>query len=272
MLFGKGKMGRERLPIRCTLVGCKPNMKKAKIVFLAVVMAIVYLSLPISYAQLTPELVMYLVYVGFAAIGLGIVTFYIGEGNILLSASLLVFALEFLVFVWSATFVNQDIEHITVVLQGNPTSISNAYVQELVSDAAWYGIFPTALGIGLYVASFVARRKALTGWLRNVLLLIAGGFILFLGTCFPIHARVCQRCRRRLHSTFPTYDLFTSGMAQHSLDSRWNTAHNYFCSILRKTCSPRPPFKQLAHKCGKSSAYTRLTRAQQKTNWRFKNE
>ncbi len=162
-------------------------MKKAEIVFLAIVTAIVCLSLPISNAGLTPEPVVYLVYVGFMVIGLGVVAFYVGKGSFLLSVGLLVFALEFFVFLWPATFANQDIEHITAVLEGNPTSISDSYVQGLVSDAVWYGIFPTVLGIGFYVASFVVRRKALIGWFRNVLLLIAGGLILFLGTWnFPL--------------------------------------------------------------------------------------
>jgi uncharacterized membrane protein YidH (DUF202 family) len=101
--------------------------------------------------------------------------------SILLSASLLVFALEFVVFAFPALSVNQDIEHITAVLQGNPASISNSYVQGLVSNAVWHGILPTLLGMGLYVASFLARRKALVGWLRNALLLIAGGFVIYWG-------------------------------------------------------------------------------------------
>jgi hypothetical protein len=156
-------------------------MKKANVVLLAIAIAIVYLYVFISFAEFTSELIESLIYFGFIVVILGSVAFYGGKGSILLSASLLVFALEFVVFVWSATFANQDIEHITAVLEGNPTSISNSYVQELVSNAVWYGIFPTALGMGLYVASFVVRRKALIGWLRNALLLIAGGFILFLG-------------------------------------------------------------------------------------------
>jgi hypothetical protein len=86
------------------------------------------------------------------------------------------------VFLWPATLYTYDTEHIIAVLQGNPTSIANSYVQQLVRDGVWYGIFPTALGIGLYVASFVSRRKALIGWFRNLLLLITGGLILFWGT------------------------------------------------------------------------------------------
>lgn len=106
----------------------------------------------------------------------------VGKESILFSVSLLVFALEFAVFPFSALSINQDTEHITAVLQGNPTSISNSYVQGLVSNAVWYGILPTVLGIGFYVASFVARRKALSGWFWNVFLLVAGGFIMFWGT------------------------------------------------------------------------------------------
>lgn len=157
-------------------------MKKAEIVLLAIAVAFVYLYLLVFFAGFTSELIEPVIFFGFTVASSGLAVFYVGKRSILLSASLLVFALEFLVFLWPATLYTYDTEHIIAVLQGNPTSISNSYVQQLVSDAVWYGIFPTALGIGLYVASFVARRKALIGWLRNVLLLTAGGFILYLGT------------------------------------------------------------------------------------------
>jgi hypothetical protein len=157
-------------------------MKKAEIVLLAIATAIVYLYALTSFASDTSELSTSLIYFGFIVVIWGLVAFYVGKGSLLLSASLLVFALEFFVFAWRAISGNQDSEHITAVLQGNPILISNSYIQELVRNAVWYGILPTALGIGLYIASFVARRKALIGWFRNVLLLIAGGFILYLGT------------------------------------------------------------------------------------------
>jgi hypothetical protein len=155
-------------------VRCKWNMEKAKIVFLAIVTAIVYLSLPISYAGLTPELVTYLVFVGFMVIGLGMVAFYIGEGSILMSAGLLVLALASFVFLYLATDFNAfEFWHIVAILEGNPNS--NSYVQETTGNAIKYGIFPTVLGIGLFIAPFVKRRKTPSGWIRNLLLLIGGG-------------------------------------------------------------------------------------------------
>jgi uncharacterized membrane protein len=87
---------------------------------------------------------------------------------------------EFFVFSWTAVSVNQDIEHIIAVLRGNPLSITDPYVQGFVNRVIWYGILPTAFGVGLFIASFALRRKAL-GWFWNVLLLIGGGFILYLG-------------------------------------------------------------------------------------------
>ena len=193
-------------------------MKKAEVVLLAIAAAIVYIYVLISFASDTSELIESLIYFGSMVVIWGLVTFYIGKGNILLSASLFVFALEFLVFLWPAITVNQDTEHIIAVLQGNSTSISNAYVQELVGNAVWYGICPTALGIGLYVASFVARRKALIGWFRNVLLLVAGGFILCLGTSV---FQFAQKYVNGAGEDYITRSLHTIYSAQEWLSILW---------------------------------------------------
>ena len=99
----------------------------------------------------------------------------------LLSASMVVFALEFFVFSWIAVSVNQDVEHIMAVLQWNSLSVTNSYVQGFVSRTVWYGILPTVLGMGLFLASFASRSKALAWWGWNVILLIGGAFVLFLG-------------------------------------------------------------------------------------------
>lgn len=235
-------------------------MKKANAVLLAIAVAFVYLYMIISLAEFTSELIESLIYFGFIVVIWGLVAFYVGKGSILLSASLLVFALEFVVFLWPAISANQDIEHITAVLQGNPTSISNSYIQEFVSNAVWYGIFPTALGIGLYVASFVARRKALIGWLRNVLLLIAGGFILYLGTSV---FQFTQEYVNVVGEDYIARSLYTIFLPREWLSILWIVAGilliitpvPYFAQL-----SPRVPFKQLVHKCRKSSACIRLTR------------
>jgi hypothetical protein len=198
-------------------------MKKTNVVLLAIAIAIVYLYLTIFLAKFTSELIKSLILAGFILIFWGLVAFYVGKGSILLSASLLVFALEFVVLVWSTTFANQDIEHMTAVLEGNPTSISNSYVQELVSNAVWYGIFPTALGIGLYVASFVVRRKALIGWIRNVFLLIAGGLILFLGTIARAHTQE-YIARYAVGEDYVSRSLYTIYLPQEWLAILWIVA------------------------------------------------
>jgi hypothetical protein len=106
---------------------------------------------------------------------------YVGRKNILLSLSLLVFAVEFIVLSWFATHPVADIEHVQAVLQNNPVSIVQSYVQELITNTILYGIVPTVAGIGLFVASILLHRKTVLGWVRSLLLLVAGSLGIFQG-------------------------------------------------------------------------------------------
>lgn len=111
-----------------------------------------------------------------------VAAFYAEKKNILLIASFIAFALEFLILWIPATVDAFDFEHVIAALQGNPMAISNSYVQGLVSSAFWFGIFPTAAGIGLFIISFVLRGRTVSGWLWNVFLFASGAYGVFLGT------------------------------------------------------------------------------------------
>jgi hypothetical protein len=134
---------------------------KTRIAALATVIAIVCLLLVFSLVELRFYWTGLLIWVSiFPMIAIAIVAaFYAEKKNILLIASLIVFALEFLILWIPATVDAFDFEHLIAALQGNPMAISNSYVQGLVSSAFWFGIFPTAAGIGLFIISFVQRGR-----------------------------------------------------------------------------------------------------------------
>jgi len=136
----------------------------------------------------------------------------------LLFAGLLVFALEFFALSWIAVSGNQDDEHIVAVLQGNPLSVTQSYVQGFLSRAIWFGILPTALGMGLFIASFVLRRKALRSGSWNVLLLLGGAFVLYMGTSLFQSA---QEYIRVTNGDYIARSLKTIYSARESLSIFW---------------------------------------------------